>query len=73
MAIKLIGGPLDGIMHEMRRAPEPLRRAGISMPGEFALANEDRTERYWYAVNPNRATARYLRTEQLHTAEDHRR
>jgi len=63
MVLELIGGPLDGVIHEL-----PMIRGleTCPMPAQFALPNEEKTERHWYKTNlVDRKTANYLFTEQI--------
>ena len=57
MVLELIGGPLDGVIHELHK--------GFPPPDRFGLTNEDGNERYWYLSAADKRTAIFVCTEQL--------
>lgn len=53
MVVELVGGPLDGVIHELH---------GTIVPESFGLLNTERTELHWYMVESNKTHATYAET-----------
>lgn len=51
-AIELIGGPLDGTIHEVAH--------GFAVPDRIGLPDKATNARHWYQVDAGRGTALYV-------------
>ena len=53
--ILLRGGPLNGVIHEVRK--------GWQTPDRFGLPTDDKTLLCWYLTSADKETASFLHTE----------